>query len=167
MSNGAYGSASLSINFEDGQYTSSSTMVGTCPQAGITHPVGGGSSIQIKPFVSIGSIEFSAASVASGGSVDLKIQVFASCSVTGDVTIGVNGASHTGMPHYTFTQPDPKEVPCATTPTEFKSIISNGTMGTNGSTIKMAAYVEACNPAATCEAKNSPKTTTNSLTLNY
>lgn len=168
MSNGAYGSASLSINLEDGQYTSSSTMVGTCPQAGITHPVGGGgSSIQIKPFVSINAIDFSAASVSRNETVDLKIQVTASCGVTGNVTIGVNEDSHTGNPNYTFTQPPAQSVPCGTTATEFISTITNGSQGTSGSTIKMQAYVSVCYPTATCEAKNSPKSTTTPLTLNY
>jgi hypothetical protein len=165
--NGAYSSASLSIDLEDGQFSFGSTMVGTCPQAGITHPVGGGgSSVQIKPFISINAIDFSAPSVARNGTVDLVVQVSASCSVTGNVTIGVNEDSHVGMPSYTFTQPPSKEVPCAAVATEFKSTISNGSVGTSGSTIKMQTYVQNC-PVANCEAKNSPKSTTNSLTFNY
>lgn len=163
---GTYCSASLSIGYEDGQYFASSTMAGTCPNVqGGTHPLGGsGSSVTINPWVSINSVTFSSPTVAPGSTVDLMIQASASCGVTGPVGISVTEASHTGSTNYTFTQPNPNSIPCLTYGTEFRSTISNGTTGNNGSKIRMQAYVSACQPS-TCEAKNSPKATETELTL--
>ncbi|MFN7946589.1 MAG: hypothetical protein U0Z53_14660 [Blastocatellia bacterium] len=171
---GTYCSASLSIGYEDGQYFANSTMVGTCPNVqGGSHPLGGsGSSVQVKPFISITSAAFDKVAICNTQTSGLIVQVEVSCSVAaaGQVGITVSESSRTGDVYYTLSPVQGveqiKAVNCGPQINTYTWTLTNNNALNTGNKVKLGPYVSSA-PTTTpgVEVRNSPRESSE-LTLN-
>lgn len=163
--NGTFCSVSLSIGNEDGQYFASSSMVGTCPNVqGGSHPLGGGgSSTQVKPFVSINSVDITPAAICEGQNAEVKVHVSVSCTVAQAGVVGITmvESTRTGTVYYNLSPMPGMEkaqgVTCAGS-NEYTWSLNNNSSSNTGNKVKLQAYVSSApttNPQV--EVKNSPK----------